>query len=102
MSSQMLRKKMENGKVADLTVFVNIVTHHNSNLNCVTVLKSHGFLHISAGKENRCLPRRAACTVHRGNESFITRMNGTGFVGGLIPREDGAHGTTQQVLPRTA
>jgi site-specific recombinase XerD len=30
------------------------------------------------------------------------RLNRTGFVGGLIPREDGAHGTTQQVLPRTA
>ncbi len=25
-------------------------------------------------------------------------VNGTGFVGGLIPREDGAHGPTQQVL----
>jgi hypothetical protein len=29
-------------------------------------------------------------------------LNRTGFVGGLIPREDGAHATTQQVLPRTA
>ena len=28
-------------------------------------------------------------------------LNRTGFVGGLIPREDEAHGTTQQVLPRT-
>ena len=27
-------------------------------------------------------------------------LNRTGFVGGLIPREDGAHGTTEQVLPR--
>jgi hypothetical protein len=26
-------------------------------------------------------------------------LNRTGFVGGLIPREDGAHGTTEQVLP---
>ncbi len=26
------------------------------------------------------------------------RLKCTGFVGGLIPREDGAHGTTQQVL----
>jgi hypothetical protein len=25
-------------------------------------------------------------------------VNRTGFVGGLIPREDGAHGTTEQVL----
>ncbi len=25
-------------------------------------------------------------------------LNRTGFVGGLIPREDGAHGTTKQVL----
>ena len=29
-------------------------------------------------------------------------VNRTGFVGGLIPREDGAHGTTQQAFPRTA
>jgi hypothetical protein len=29
-----------------------------------------------------------------------TPVNRTGFFGGLIPREDGAHGTTQQVLPR--
>ena len=27
-------------------------------------------------------------------------MNRTGFVGGLIPREDYAHGPTKQVLPR--
>jgi hypothetical protein len=27
-------------------------------------------------------------------------MNRTGFIGGLIPREDGAHGTTEQALPR--
>jgi hypothetical protein len=33
---------------------------------------------------------------------FQMKVNRTGFVGGLIPREDGAHGTTQQVLPRTA
>jgi hypothetical protein len=26
-------------------------------------------------------------------------LNRAGFVGGLIPREDGAHGTTEQVLP---
>jgi len=29
-------------------------------------------------------------------------MNRTGFIGGPIPREDGAHGTTQQVLPGVA
>jgi alpha-tubulin suppressor-like RCC1 family protein len=29
-------------------------------------------------------------------------MNRTGFVGGLIPREDEAHGTSQQVLPGAA
>jgi hypothetical protein len=28
-------------------------------------------------------------------------LNRTGFVGGLIPREDQAHGPTKQVLPRT-
>jgi hypothetical protein len=39
---------------------------------------------------------------HMPNMDVIAGVNGTGFVGGLIPREDGAHGTTQQVLPRTA
>jgi Carboxypeptidase regulatory-like domain/TonB dependent receptor/TonB-dependent Receptor Plug Domain len=29
-------------------------------------------------------------------------LNRTGFLGGLIPREDGAHGTTEQVLPGAA
>ena len=29
-------------------------------------------------------------------------VNRTGFVGGLIPREDQAHGPTKQVLPRAA
>ena len=29
-------------------------------------------------------------------------LNRTGFVGGPIPREDGAHGTTEQVLSRVA
>jgi hypothetical protein len=33
--------------------------------------------------------------------ALLAGLNRTGFVGGLIPREDGAHGTTQQVLPRT-
>lgn len=27
-------------------------------------------------------------------------LNRPGFVGGLIPREDGAHGSTEQVSPR--
>ena len=51
--------------------------------------------------------------VYKGRQPFLDRivpsrlrlgrcLNRTGFVGGLIPREDGAHGTTQQVLPRTA
>jgi hypothetical protein len=26
------------------------------------------------------------------------RVNRTGFIGGLFPREDGAHGTTQQAF----
>jgi four helix bundle protein len=30
------------------------------------------------------------------------QVNRTGFVGGLIPREDQAHGPTKQVLPRAA
>jgi hypothetical protein len=34
--------------------------------------------------------------------SGIDTMNRTGFIGGLIPREDGAHATTQQVFPRVA
>jgi hypothetical protein len=29
-------------------------------------------------------------------------LNRTGLVGGPIQREDGAHGTTQQVLPGSA
>jgi len=29
-------------------------------------------------------------------------LNRTGFIGGLIPREDGAHAPTQQVLPGAA
>jgi YD repeat-containing protein len=29
---------------------------------------------------------------------FLTNLNRTGFIGGLIPREDGAHGTTQTRL----
>jgi len=46
-------------------------------------------------------------TAQAGLDRYLTCrrhliLNGTGFVGGLIPREDGAHGTTQQVLPRTA
>jgi hypothetical protein len=32
----------------------------------------------------------------------FVKLNRTGFVGGLIPREDGAHGTTQQVRPGVA
>jgi YD repeat-containing protein len=36
------------------------------------------------------------------NGVTATAVNRTGFVGGLIPREDVAHGKTQQVLPRTA
>lgn len=30
------------------------------------------------------------------------QVNRTGFVGGLIPREDVVHGKTQQAFPRTA
>ena len=29
-------------------------------------------------------------------------LNRAGFFGGLFPREDGAHGTTQQAFPGTA
>jgi hypothetical protein len=36
------------------------------------------------------------------NQGFPNVMNRTGFLGGLIPREDGAHGTTQQVRPGVA
>jgi hypothetical protein len=35
-------------------------------------------------------------------DSSATSLNRTGFVGGPIQREDGAHGTTQQVLPGAA
>ena len=31
---------------------------------------------------------------------IVVEVNRTGFIGGLIPREDGAHGTTEQALPR--
>ena len=36
-----------------------------------------------------------------GSSSF-GQLNRSGFVGGLNPREDRAHGTSQQVFPRTA
>ena len=32
-------------------------------------------------------------------QADLAVMNRTGFVGGLFPREDGAHGTTEQVFP---
>jgi hypothetical protein len=36
------------------------------------------------------------------SELTPVNMNRTGLVGGPIQREDGAHGTTQQVLPGSA
>ena len=38
---------------------------------------------------------------HFRNTPF-SEVNRTGFIGGLFLREDGAHGTTQQVLPGVA
>jgi len=35
-------------------------------------------------------------------QSPITNLNRTGLVGGPIQREDGTHGTTQQVFPGVA
>ncbi len=40
--------------------------------------------------------------VYEGKGTHHGSLNRTGFVGGLIPREDGAHGTTEQVLPGAA
>ena len=34
-----------------------------------------------------------------GSTAYLGGLNRPGFIGGPIPREDGAHGPTQQVLP---
>jgi hypothetical protein len=40
--------------------------------------------------------------VTSSNTALLPVVNRTGFFGGLILREDGAHGTTQQVRPGVA
>jgi hypothetical protein len=34
-----------------------------------------------------------------GQIEVFNKLNRAGFFGGLFPREDGAHGTTEQVFP---
>jgi hypothetical protein len=53
-------------------------------------------VHIWRAHGNRL--GRSRPQLHGGGRRSVNR---TGFVGGLIPREDGAYGKTQQVLPRT-
>jgi len=70
-------------------------------------------MQLPAPREQRQMCRSFVGPTHlpseraRGPVSFpvkrtVPKVNRTGLVGGLIQREDGAHGPTEQVSPRVA
>jgi nucleoside-diphosphate-sugar epimerase len=59
------------------------------------------FVAGGSGTIGRPLVRACVAAGHRvvaTTRSSSKCVNRTGFVGGLIPREDGAHGTTKQIF----
>jgi hypothetical protein len=50
----------------------------------------------------RAIPPVTICSFGHRQREFREQLNRPGFVGGLILREDAAHATIEQVLPRAA